>query len=85
MAHTSIRIRAGSQELSAWNVRSGSLTASECVMEVAFRRKEKKRATLGNQRSRAEVGPEEDHPAEVRLAEVWVAEIETCFRVLPPL
>ena len=27
---------------------------SECVMEVAFRRKEKKRATLGNQRSRAD-------------------------------
>ncbi len=27
---------------------------SECVMEVAFRRKEKKRATLANQRSRAD-------------------------------
>jgi hypothetical protein len=27
---------------------------SECVMEVAFRKKEKKRATLGNQRSRAD-------------------------------
>ena len=27
---------------------------SECVMEVAFRQKEKKRATLASQRSRAD-------------------------------
>jgi hypothetical protein len=30
------------------------IDCSECVMEVAFRRKEKKGATLGNQRSRAD-------------------------------